>query len=745
MSFVTRPLPRKVSTEEIADTTNINFTLLQSTIKSLESQIIALKQGQNKQRGSTFLDSIFRVKDNGDASKQIALEAEDIATGTTRTINVPDRNIDLTEYNYFEELLCTGFIGTPPALSINGGDNTKFDITGGTILVSDSSTTPPTLTELSFSSQSAVTPTFIASETASFISIDSTGAIIQRNSRADAEERRNTSTVGLVSHIDNLIIEDVVNTPQIIANQACNFADLARALGFFSTSGNSITGISSGLTMSKSVGTGFSLNENAGNNNKDPHGFNMAALSPATIISILRDATVETTSTSIDPTIYDLAGVATAVPSNNNATIHRLYVFPNNSVVLLIAQEVFANFNDAKETTGAEIMTVPTDLIEGALLLGRWVMKKNCTDLTDMSKAIFIPAKVLGTTSETIVTSQSAYNNSNPDPEVTTNAPNGPMGWRQGTGSDSDDVIEVQNGSGTQKFSVTGEGNVSANDLEIDTGTTTSEITITSTLSDLDLRVGVEFDVIYKHTSGIAIMDFLAKPLDGTSDSEYRYGVSNGSSGHVLVKYFDTNSTNIQTQIASSGQNTWFNAFGGKTVFGGQSGGTGKIHVIGDISLTGEVLQSGNAIVEIFQTLKSGSQVTTGTAAALTGWAAATGKNGGTAPCTLASGTGQITMDKTGWYAISCWVEVTASSSDRTQLIIELQDDTSGSFVNIAGARDAQYARRNATYTNGSAQISNFMIEYTAGDIIRVMISDVGDVTTVNTDTARFSIKYYGN
>jgi len=214
--------------------------------------------------GNEFDDSLFRVQDNADATKEIALEASNIATGTTRTITMPDRNIDMVEFDYFEDLLCTGFIGTPPTLSINGGDNSKFDITGATILVSDSSTTPPALTEVTFGSQSAVTPTFLATDTASFISIDSSGSIVQRDTRADAEERRDTATVGLVSHIDNLVIEDAVDTPQIIANQACNFSDLARALGFFSTSGNAIAGIASGLTMSKTVGTGFALNETRG-------------------------------------------------------------------------------------------------------------------------------------------------------------------------------------------------------------------------------------------------------------------------------------------------------------------------------------------------------------------------------------------------------------------------------------------------------------------------------------------------
>jgi hypothetical protein len=43
----------------------------------------------------TFSDATFRVQDNGDATKQIAMEASGITTGTTRTITMPDANVNL--------------------------------------------------------------------------------------------------------------------------------------------------------------------------------------------------------------------------------------------------------------------------------------------------------------------------------------------------------------------------------------------------------------------------------------------------------------------------------------------------------------------------------------------------------------------------------------------------------------------------------------------------------------------------
>lgn len=44
---------------------------------------------------STFSDSAFRVQDNADATKQMAFEVSAITTGTTRTVTMPDSNVNL--------------------------------------------------------------------------------------------------------------------------------------------------------------------------------------------------------------------------------------------------------------------------------------------------------------------------------------------------------------------------------------------------------------------------------------------------------------------------------------------------------------------------------------------------------------------------------------------------------------------------------------------------------------------------
>ena len=74
---------------------------------------------------STFADDVFRVQDNGDATKELAFEVSPITTGTTRTITVDDRNIDLSANATFAEAAHAGRHETGGADEIDGD---KIDI-----------------------------------------------------------------------------------------------------------------------------------------------------------------------------------------------------------------------------------------------------------------------------------------------------------------------------------------------------------------------------------------------------------------------------------------------------------------------------------------------------------------------------------------------------------------------------------------------------------------------------------------
>lgn len=68
-----------------------------TTINSGGVKSITTKEYVDSVSGvTTFSDDVFRIQDNGDLSKEIAFQAVAITTSTTRTITMPDSDVDLT-------------------------------------------------------------------------------------------------------------------------------------------------------------------------------------------------------------------------------------------------------------------------------------------------------------------------------------------------------------------------------------------------------------------------------------------------------------------------------------------------------------------------------------------------------------------------------------------------------------------------------------------------------------------------
>lgn len=393
------------------------------------------------------------------------LEAQHLFSASSARIKSAYEAASSTTYSdekdqVITQMLSTGWRGAPPVLSANANP-ALFDHTEGNLEVIDNTTSPATITVVNIPAATGVSPTLIASETATFYSAGA-GGLVARNKRLTAEQRRSQATIGLVSHIDNVNIDDVVNTPQLTTDVASNVHDLMRALGFFSTGGNTVSPVAASMTLNKAVGTGFALHENANLNAKDPHNFVMPALSPMTLVQILQDASVVGTSSIIDSTNYDLSGVLTAVVGGNSAQIARIYAFPNNSIVFMFGQEVFASVGAAELEAGKESFIEPSDIAEGALLLARLVIKNNTTDASNTSNFKILPNTGISAGGASVADLQEAYDVSLPTAEIETNSTQGALTLKRGSAADTDEVFEVKNGAGSQVFTVSGEGVVKA-------------------------------------------------------------------------------------------------------------------------------------------------------------------------------------------------------------------------------------------------------------------------------------------
>jgi hypothetical protein len=190
--------------------------------------------------------------------------------------------------------------------------------------------------------------------------------------------------VGAVVHIDNATVQDIVDAKIPGFDTHAQLIDLLRAIGFFLTGGNAISGVTSTLSVRKAVGTGFAGGINTPINVNDPHAVALPEQDPITFFTIDQLGVFGGSSAFLDPTNYDNAGTPTTVPNNNNATIKYLYLFANGAMSVLQGQEVFSTFSAAVDASGSETVIVP-DILASGILMARIIMKKSATDTTNSS------------------------------------------------------------------------------------------------------------------------------------------------------------------------------------------------------------------------------------------------------------------------------------------------------------------------------------------------------------------------
>jgi hypothetical protein len=382
--------------------------------------------------------------------KSSSINSLSTAIGT----NITNIGTNTTQIELAQSELSTGF-SIAPVMTINGGDNTKFDMSSGAIVIVDNTVSPSTATTITIPAQTAVTPTYIGSQTASYISINGSGNIVQKTTVLTPTQRRTLATLGVIGHINLTNIDQITLQPQIHRNTLSQLHDLIQALGFFNISGNSIS-LNANLTLNKSAGIGFGLNESASSTPTDPHRITLPVLSIASMTQVTQNLSTIIQSATIDPTSYDLNGTLTTLSNNNYASIHRIYLLPNNQLVFAWGQQFYTTFSNAQQAEGTEpFVVIPGG--ENALLLGRLVAKKNCTDLTDDSECVFYPVSSASSNGLNISNLQQAYDVSNVT-QILTSTVQGAFTIARGSNLDIDDVFVIRNGIGTKTLQATGDG-----------------------------------------------------------------------------------------------------------------------------------------------------------------------------------------------------------------------------------------------------------------------------------------------
>jgi hypothetical protein len=164
--------------------------------------------------------------------------------------------------------------------------------------------------------------------------------------------------------------------------------------------------------------------------------------------------------TTINTEKYDPNGLGTLINiSNNKYVAHRIWYAPDeNRLFFQYGQEQYANEAEALYGFTLEDYIVPPALPPITYLVSVVILQEGETDLDN---ATFVAqgkfAGSGGGGSGSVDTLQTAYNNSS-NPEILTDSSRGSIDFRQGSGSDIDKVLTIQNGSGVDTGYFLGNG-----------------------------------------------------------------------------------------------------------------------------------------------------------------------------------------------------------------------------------------------------------------------------------------------
>tara|TARA_Y100000593_G_C4278164_1_gene321281 strand:+ start:545 stop:1441 length:897 start_codon:yes stop_codon:yes gene_type:complete len=197
---------------------------------------------------------------------------------------------------------------------------------------------------------------------------------------------------------------------------------------------------------------------------------------------------------------------------------------------------------------------------------------------------------------------------------------------------------------------------------------------------------------------------------------------------NVLPDGFSTFSVSGQSDVVADKDEDTLNLVAGTNVTITTDDATDSITIDAEIDSSTQTF---------FQALKDGNQTTTTTMADLTGWTVNANPSG---DYSLNTSTGELTFNEAGYYSISYSILADQSGNNRQELQVQLLADTGSGYNLVAGSVDKQYATRNNTQDEGSAQVSNLVFQAAVGDKVKVQVAHVGVSGVIGTDDAKLSV-----
>ena len=291
-------------------------------------------------------------------------------------------------------------------LSVNSGDNTKFDISDGAGFVIDNHTNAfsPSLTYVTWSGVVGESTPYLATHIQSYVMIDENATVLVQTAAPSPDDRRDYIILGKVIHFNNTNIMYTNSTVETAYDMMPQVLDFLYNMGSMNMNGNVYSTTNSGLSISKTEGQTFSIGSNYYDSRKLPSIKDNIAGDPLTFNYHVTTSTPGVWSTvggntQIQPNKYDdLVGDLVTI-SGSKWTIQTMFLFAGTSSTnLQYGQVVYDTLEDALSARGDAFSLNP--VLEEAVFRGWLIVNSEATDLTNDSQAVYISAGKFGLATE---------------------------------------------------------------------------------------------------------------------------------------------------------------------------------------------------------------------------------------------------------------------------------------------------------------------------------------------------------
>jgi hypothetical protein len=362
------------------------------TIAAIEADVAALQGDMTAVEGDVTGLQTAVATAQGDIT---ALEANMVtAQGDITALQAA---IEVTE-KAAASTLSTG-VAAGGELNVNALSPSAIDIAPLTGYITSFDVDPmnPTITRIEYPGGTVEMDAGALSRTATAWLMDVDQVITQQATPPTNAQRRTHMFLGITAQVGGVIIVD--QTLQTILQQPANqLGDLMNSLGAFNISGNIITPNGVNLMINQSGGTMFaqSFNHFMGPvQTNDPHVATTVAQTPVNLRYATRDPNTPfgVLRNTLDVANYDNAGVITPIGGGaNSTTIHRVYLFANNTadeqIAIQYGQSVYASLSAAVNAIGSGTF-VQNPLMNAAAMLGHICVIRTATNLSDPVQAVF--------------------------------------------------------------------------------------------------------------------------------------------------------------------------------------------------------------------------------------------------------------------------------------------------------------------------------------------------------------------